>query len=958
LKEPMAKFTRSSLTAAIMRYLEWNNIIGNYFFNKDNAGKDIFLYMTRNEVLDLGKPYFTNEDPNQIWKDFISAIEKGLPGSNGNIVERAKDAFARRSSLRIDSVDINFPPYIAYLTFFVMPLIEIVEGDFNTNNYFSRLNLFLEKNSIKQKITSLHFRDNQINHLWFELSNWAVGKNKSDLGSFIVKPFSNPNWVYVGKMFSQCVLPPALIKKFPEFFLDSGMVPNSFYSKADLKKRLLQFGFAYFNSTVLDLVRKSETNELGESIIENTKKEYGKWTGESHRIVLNGAKEITKRNYTICQLLLQLKINETEETIHFSFRMYSSNDYPEDLKFGNLDIIYESRGYSKTLELPEKYSSVDSFDLKDSFNYWIAKFPQKDVRLFVSAGNFQLSTGYWIETETLSRTDWMFLLCRNDKKQSILDWGKHFRQGNFILEDLEGIPENYSLFKFLNPTKSNEEISLLTLFTEKEIQLVGGLKLNFRVFLSDFLPEIEIINSDGHEKVILHYKNIEEQVILKKKSATGNRWLLPEDIILNTDFYIKIEGDTVSGYDIAYTICDDIDSTYKLDERQLPKRDSFGRKNQADASPYSLGSNVIGIEWKRQEIYKQYFTGIKEEFNSKISSAVYEHHEGNMLLSFLTLKGVSNTEDFYKAFEFLYSKRFGERHQGNINYSKLKRSSINFYDYLGFLDYDYEEKRIVVNPPQFVFIPAEKGRKVLLIGGRDSELINSIIDLATKHRLQVQIKDQLESNQNLLLPDAITISAYGKRTENFGEGNIKALAQELQIKFVRSEIIQFGLQSFSANIDEYQNEVIANNQTDEDDYNWARRIFNVESLEFERNEAFSFDKTFCLIEYTLNEYTFYNKLWKGGKCYAVDKNWGRFLALRHFNKQVILYNNDEQKVAIPLQLPLPRLLAESIMLLSGLAPIYTKINSRPYRVYENVPSPFIKNLFDKLKQQPLLINFK
>jgi hypothetical protein len=95
-----------------------------------------------------------------------------------------------------------------------------------------------------------------------------------------------------------------------------------------------------------------------------------------------------------------------------------------------------------------------------------------------------------------------------------------------------------------------------------------------------------------------------------------------------------------------------------------------------------------------------------------------------------------------------------------------------------------------------------------------------------------------------------------------------------------------------------------------------------------------------------------------GKCYFIDKNWGKYLALNYFQKHDIFYNNEDHRVAIPVQLPLPRLLAESIMLLSGLAPVYTKINSKPYRVYENVPSPFIKNLFDKLKQQPLLVNFK
>ena len=216
-----------------------------------------------------------------------------------------------------------------------------------------------------------------------------------------------------------------------------------------------------------------------------------------------------------------------------AFRMYSSNDYPEDLKFDEYQNIYEGKGFSTTLNLPFK----ESFELKDNFNKWIARFPYKDVRLSISAGSFQLSTDYWIETGSLSKTDWMFLLCNNEKEQSIIGWGRHFKSGNFRkVEDYDGLPENYSLFKFLNPSLSHYEIPLLTVYTEKSIQLVEGLKINFRTFISDFIPEVEIINSEGNESVFIQYKHIEGKQLLKKKQTTGNRWLLPEDTLLHISY--------------------------------------------------------------------------------------------------------------------------------------------------------------------------------------------------------------------------------------------------------------------------------------------------------------------------------------------------------------------------------------------------------------------------------------
>ncbi len=36
-----------------MIYLEWNNIISEYFFNPANAGRDIHLYLTRTDIIHL-----------------------------------------------------------------------------------------------------------------------------------------------------------------------------------------------------------------------------------------------------------------------------------------------------------------------------------------------------------------------------------------------------------------------------------------------------------------------------------------------------------------------------------------------------------------------------------------------------------------------------------------------------------------------------------------------------------------------------------------------------------------------------------------------------------------------------------------------------------------------------------------------------------------------------------------
>jgi hypothetical protein len=249
-----------------------------------------------------------------------------------------------------------------------------------------------------------------------------------------------------------------------------------------------------------------------------------------------------------------------------------------------------------------------------------------------------------------------------------------------------------------------------------------------------------------------------------------------------------------------------------------------------------------------------------------------------------------------------------------------------------------------------IFIPTAKGRKVLLIGARDSELIETIIKTAPKHNLQVEITKQFSSNERLLLPDVIAIKAFQQTEDNYGEKNLKAFAAELQIKLIEDSLPQVAFLNFSANIIDYENIL---EETNENDYDWARYIFNPETLDFDKNETLTFDKSFSLVRYKLNEYTYEFKLWKDNKCYKVDMNWGRFIALKHFKKDVILFESTHNKVAIPIELPLPRLLAESIMLLSGLAPDFRVIEEKKYRIYENIPSIFTSNLFSRLGQTPI-----
>lgn len=939
-----------------MNYLEWNEHIAKLFFKPENAGKDILFYLTKEDLIKYSRANFYGTTDDNIWADFIHAIKFDQQEENDfafpySPISKPLELFHKWNK-------IDTPPFIAYLILYVIPLTETYEENFISSAYYKKVNTFFNKYGLLNSFTEREIKwanFQTISPLFNALEEWTVITNNCDLGIFELKKFGNENWVHVGKPLSQCVFPPRAIKRLPELFLQAGMIPDSTYQSAEFKKYLLQYGSSILliPNSVIDIIRKYETHDLGQSIIDTTKKAYKNWTGESHSVDETGATVRTKRNDISSRIFLQLQLFSNEGRIEFSYRMKSANEFAEDLTFNGIEIREEKLGYSKTLNLPFK----ESFQLKDDFNKWVAKFPDKEVRLFISAGSLQLSTDYWIETDTLTKANWMYLLCKNSLREKILNWGKNQCTKFEDETDLENMPDGFSLFRFLNPREGIDEIPVLTIIKEKFVQLTSALEFDFRTFTNDFLPEVEILNSDGTEKIYLQYKNNEEKFFLKKKIFHSNCWLLPQDLSLFSDFNIRTDEEKFAGNETTFKVISANGSALLLDGSKLPKRNSFGRTTDQELTQYSCGSNVVGLNLMRQIPYHQLFRGIREDSSIGITQPIYTHTEGNIFLSFLTLKGTTTAKEFYDAFEFLHSKYYGSKpHNSNFNYSKVKKASLNFFDYLGYLDYEYETKSIVVNPPQLIFIPASKGRKVLLIGGRDETLVNAIIETAPKHNLQVDITKQFQSNEDLLLPDAITIKSFGTAREVFGERNLNAFANELKIKFSSTDLVQVGLQHFCSDIDEYEKDLFATKETTQTYEDWARYIFNPDTLQLDKSFSENFDKHFSMLEYRLRPWEFHHRLWANHKCYDIDKNWGKYVALKHQNKHVILYDRSKEKVAVPLELPLPRLLAESIMLLSGLAPVYSEIENKAYRVYENIPSIFIQNLFDKLKQKTIDFN--
>lgn len=927
-----------------MNYLEWNNIVTCHFFNTENAGKNILLYATKQDVINFGKSHLTSSTDEEIWTDFINAIK--YDGLDDDEIKTPHSPINKPIELFESWDKEEIPPFITYLILYTIPLAETYKVHFNATNYYGRVNRFFNKTQIlnafvENNIGTANFQN--ISFLWNELEEWSIITKNCDLGIFELKKFGNPNWIHVGKPLSQCVFTPSAIERLPDLFLEAGMVPNSYYPESELRKYLLQYGASILCVSVntINLIRKSDNDELGHSIIEITKREYNKWNGESNQLLTAGKTERLKKLLFPGRIYLQFKINSVAGSIDFSYRTKFNQDYPENLKFEDLKITYEKNGFSQTL--PLKYQQ--SFELLDKPNKWIAKFTKKEIRLFHSAGNLQLSTDYWIETDTISRVDWMFLMCEDQHSESIVKWGNKHCEKFSDESDIEYLPVGFSLFKFLNPTQSHEDIPLITVNTRKSIKLTGGLRKNFRVFLKGFLPEVEVVNAMGNELVFLQYKNENEEIPLRQKNENSNRWILPPNIVLNFDFCIKLKGEEIDGFAQAYQICE---ANYnELSNDIVSIRNPFDSDIQNSDSNLQ-GNNIFLSNIINTVVDGQAFLPIDDA--EIVNNKEFEYKE-NRLLQWLVAKGQCNLQSFNEAFEIIHQKSFADE---SFNINKNRKSSIYFLDNLGFVDYDYSHNKITTLPPKLILIPSNQGRKAMLIGGRDEVLVKNIIGYCEKgvNKISIAIKKHDNEISQLLIPDSIILESNSER-------EFVRLSKAIKIEFDQWYILK--LKSFIPSLKDYERFVLENNLSEsQDDNDWARQVFDLNTLRFIPTNEFS--TTYSLVEYTYATYWKEYGLWINGKYYKVDdKSWGKYLVLNKYSEKERGYGHDvmfskpreiyfnANSLAIPASLPLPRLMARILLQISGNHPAFKQLTlnkkSRWYKVYQNLPSQFIDNFF-------------
>lgn len=954
-----------------MNYLEWNDAVAAYLFNEDKAGESVFLYLTRDEITQL---YCDQSDVekngNEVWKDFVQALNyptfsvysQDLSGMG--LYDRMLE-FYRLSHLRTFQDVFKYPPYILYLVALVLPLTELAAEEsvliMNQSNYYDRAKAFFRKNRIffeegdfstpeLKKICTDH-KEKGYCDLWKDLEQWSQEVRKHELGDFSKMIIGKD--VYVGIIRAQCLITADELRKLPQVYIAAGLEEGEDYQPEDFHKALVRHGKGILKEPILKILATKGNEEVKKLILNIVVTNHLYWDGALYHY-----DEQNRRKYTelYAEKKLKLQLVKTRNEVALGYRIFSKKGYPNDLEIGGQFVADEREGWSCVLNYG---FDGNSFVKTDRSFKWRLTFEAKDIYLLGKNPElpFIPRQSCYIQQNGLSRYEEMFLLVRHGVVDKIRDWGKTFEEGNFAeLDELEGIPEGFILFRFRYPQKGLEGVKELTLPVLKKVKVEGGMPMGNRRYLQGFLPVVYLEGGDGKEELWLAYENGQKEKLSQDEQDGVVFWQLPPDIEINVPWEIVL-SDGVFEQGLKYEII----APLFPEECELRKRNNLGEEYKGEES-YVIGNvpkgiekfNLLGLPTKNEQHYQFATFSVTGKTASK----------GNLLADWLYLKGCTTKLQFYEVFDNLY-------YWNNLEYfwenSDWKRLALNWFHYAGFIDYDYKAGKVTALPPFFVALPAKnRPNRFLLAGARSLQMIEKIGCFCEKYRknVRLEINQQHESLRSLLLPDAVVVEVTGNREDDYGIDYIRNLVRELSIESPVEMQLQAKLVAFAPSVKDF---VMTGQYQELDEFHQA-----VKRLYFDRQRFIFTDKIdnlpeddMRLVEFQLRKWsTEYGIVKAEGmqeKVCFLNKNWGRYFMLEHScsccssvfkgakNTGIVFYDSNRQCLAVWVEFPLPEFLNKAVIFLSGCIPAREKLlingEIHPYYVYRDCPPAFIRAIF-------------
>jgi hypothetical protein len=485
---------------AQMEYSGWNNLIAARFFNPEMAERRVYLSASQELINELGKGDGVG------YADFIEAVKRGPEDVYvGGLCEKAQQLFRhwRRKHL-------PFPPYLGYLTFFV--LAAGLKGSFAAHAYYPRLRKLLGE----EPVTGMYPHFDHMRSLWEDLEKWSQVDQKGELGIFELRVTSG--FKHVGVPISQVILSDRERSLLPAVFADAGLDPTAPPAEAHLAQVLRMHGKNRLrNRTIATLESSEQFSEEYAALIDTVLQELGAWDG-----TLGGTHTGQEMPTVVCGSL-RLCCEEFDPiagAIVFQLRCRTRHEFPADglnLRIIKTTDLYHcdehGNGWStpligaKTLEPLDAGSLNFCSDLrmKEVDLNWRFALSDAPVRVFLSG----LSDGLpgLVECNQLPRSIEFHLLARRDYIDLIERWGRSSCSDFRPVRINSGLPQGWFFYsaKSAEDDKEVRDICpVLCLPATVRVIVEGGVKARGSRFFDFALPQLFI---EGAGSAIAVYCN-------------------------------------------------------------------------------------------------------------------------------------------------------------------------------------------------------------------------------------------------------------------------------------------------------------------------------------------------------------------------------------------------------------------------------------------------------------------
>lgn len=926
--------------------IKWNQIIGDYYFNNNISDTEISLDID----VDVLKEIFGNDYPNTegLLNRYASLLKR-----KGSYIQTFKHELKKWKHLSFEEKGNSYPCFLYCLSSFFIPFSSgITHEDLNINNFYDVFYDFWEDYELFEN-RHRNLLQNFYPDVWRFLEEWLNEIWDGERGLYFFEEERDGRGInYVNKVFEHIALRKQSILNLPQFFNQQGILPQTFISNESWIKYLKNDTYNFLRIPQSIRSNLSVSDKLTLRVINKIKNYHKNWNGfvrETQSITDN----TNINNKTIARFRLCLEIEEDpfEETIELNntyFRLYSESGIIKNLGFKHIKIEKEREKWSKKINNYNPSFGIDIIE-QDNDNNWVFKYSWSFPIILIRGNRMGLS--HWVEVSEIEdiNQEAIFIFKRHGRSKLLYEI-KNIRSS--IRVSTPNNNQHYICYK-----TSLKNINLDLLKDEVDVSSIPKIyihdKLSMdkgRTFFNRFLPRFSIANRNENDEVYLEFGNDEIVELIKREyegqilfEISGNEKNINRFKIRSLDIRPSKGFFSIKNFKVL----DFNEPSWKFDNKaQITQGQKYTAvdfliENHDDDFIKLIKKENIKLD--KHGIWLAYyqintFSNLNNSDISKYCMVV------NTLIEYLSTKRLIDFQEYKRAYEII-SNRFFSKIDGEQRLLNRKKC---FYSMraLGFIEANFEERKIYVNAPFLIRIPNDHGVRYLLTGARSFDLVKQLFQkIKPEKKLAIDVVEK--EVKELMLPQSIFIKGISENDNK----QIIDIANDLNIQ-IPETIVQEAYFNFSQKVEDFEDEVMKQNP------NKLRysggRYFCIEELKF-KPIIENLNRYENLITYTLDYGSFITILGIQKHEYEVDKNYGIFYMLYKKRKNVILYDHKRSYLALPATIHFPFYIDRGLTLLSGYLPEWkfiqnAPLKSRKYNIYTKVTIGVAKNIATSLGQ--------